>query len=79
MVTDDHGVTSVTLVWSAPPGSGVPSGSKPMSASGSTFSATIGPFAGAQFPSVVITVTVLATDAAGNTAQSETKITLTSC
>lgn len=78
-VTDDHGVSSVTLEWKAPGGSGLPSGSKPMSANGSTYGATVGPFASAQLPSVVVTITVVAADAAGNSARAETKITVTSC
>jgi len=63
-VTDNHGVASVVMSWS---GNNVSSGSQPMSGNGSTYTATLGPFAPFRnLQSTTVTVTVTAQDAVSN-------------
>ncbi len=75
--SDDRGVAAVTLSWAFPGG---PNGSKAMSGSG-TYSATFGPFpyltvTDNSFESVTLTIT--ASDAAGNSAATVGSITVRS-
>ncbi len=80
IVTDDVGVTSVTASWIHPSGNQ----NVTMSASGTTYGTTFGPYAaGAWDPASVapydhpVSITITASDAAGNTASTTVSVTVT--
>lgn len=71
-VSDNVGVTAVTGTWSGPPGS-------PMAftkGAGNTWTATFGPFTGVVPANQLITITITARDAAGNTRATNVQITV---
>lgn len=79
-VTDNVGVTSVTATWSDPLGDQ----SVAMSGSGSTYTATIGPYPAGTWDPLSnspydhpVTITITARDAAGNTATTSISMTVT--
>ena len=70
--SDPSGIASVVMVWSSTAGSG----SKPMAGS---YSATLGPFPSQAAAFTTISVTVRATDTAGNVGQASTTAELQHC
>ncbi len=79
-VTDDVGVTSVTAAWSDPLGDQIVT----MSPSGSTYTATIGPYPAGTWDPLSnspydhpVTITITASDAAGNTTSTTVSVTVT--
>ncbi len=79
VVTDAVGVASVTARWTV----GAKSGTTTVTQSGTSYSATIGPFATDTVPyptdELPLTITLTAADAAGNQASANTTVTLFDC
>jgi hypothetical protein len=72
IATDNVGVTSVTATWSGLPGS-----PKAFTkGAGNTWTATFGPFSGIATPNQLVTITITARDAAGNTRATAVQITV---
>lgn len=79
VVTDAVGVASVSVSWAV----GTKSGTTTVTQSGTSYSATIGPFATdtVAYPTdeLPLTITMAAADAAGNQASANTTVTLFDC